>query len=399
MEILSPAGNLEKLKYAIYYGANAIYASGKYFGLRAKSINFSNDELIKAVEFCHQNRAKLYITVNIFAHNSNIAQLSSYLKFLNEICVDALIISDPGVFQLAKKFAPNIPIHISTQANVTSWKSVEFWQNQGAKRIILARELTVAEIKKIREKVPNIELEIFVHGAMCMAYSGRCLLSSFLNGRDANRGNCTQPCRWEYQLLERTRPDASFPIEEDKYGTYILNSKDLCLIDQLPKIIEAGIDSIKIEGRMKSLYYVANVTRAYKKALSLLKNQNLGKINSIKNELNKISHRHYTEGFFHSFSSENTQHYGSSAYIRDYQFIGEIIKSDNQFAYISVRAKFEIGEEIEIIFPKIEEDLNIKIESILDENDEKIPFSKPNTIIKIQIGKKISKFGIVRKKK
>ncbi|MCK4653198.1 MAG: U32 family peptidase, partial [Candidatus Cloacimonetes bacterium] len=264
MELLSPAGNIKKLKYAINYGADAVYTAGRKFGLRAKCLNLSYEELKEAVNFCHHNVKKIYITVNIFAHNSDLEKIPSYLKFLQKIKVDAVIVSDPGVLELVKEHTPELPIHVSTQANITSWKSAEFWFKQGAKRIILARELTISEIRRIREKVPGIELEMFIHGAMCMSYSGRCLLSSFLNNRSANRGYCTQPCRWEYHLIEQTRPGEYFQIEEDKYGSYILNSKDLCLIDRLSEIMEAGINSVKIEGRMKSLYYVANVTRTYK---------------------------------------------------------------------------------------------------------------------------------------
>ena len=249
MELLSPAGSFEKLKYAVNYGADAVYTAGEQFGLRAKSINLSQKELKQAVKFCHQNNVKLYIAVNIFAHNTDIAILPRYLKFLQKISVDAIIISDPAIFSLAQNYAPLIPIHISTQANVTSWKSAEFWFELGAKRIILARELSINEIKKIKTEIPEIELEMFVHGAMCMSYSGRCLLSSFLNSRDANRGNCSQPCRWQYNLIEESRPGEYFPIEEDSKGTYILNSKDLCLFDKLLEIIHTGINSIKIENQ------------------------------------------------------------------------------------------------------------------------------------------------------
>nr|MBC8416534.1 U32 family peptidase [Candidatus Cloacimonadota bacterium] len=325
MELLSPAGDLHKLKYAVLYGADAVYTAGTQFGLRAKSGNLTREELKQAVEFCHNKKKNIYITVNIFAHNKDIDELLDYLQFLQSIGVDAFIISDPGIFSLAREFAPEIPIHISTQANVTSWKSAEFWFQQGAKRIILSRELSISEIKKIRKKVPGIELEMFVHGAMCISYSGRCLLSSFLNNRSANQGYCTQPCRWEYGLAEKTRPNEFFSLDEDEYGTYIMNSKDLCLVERLKEIIDAGLDSIKIEGRMKSLYYVANVTRTYKKVVKLI-SENKEVPDNLKEELNKVSHRHYTEGFFDSFDSATTQFYDSSTYIRDYQFIGEIIK-------------------------------------------------------------------------
>ncbi len=396
MELLSPAGDLHKLKYAVLYGANAVYTAGTQFGLRAKSGNLTREELKQAVEFCHSNKKKIYITVNIFAHNKDIDKLPVYLQFLQSIVVDAFIISDPGIFSLAREYAPEIPIHISTQANVTSWKSAEFWFQQGAKRIIIARELSISEIKKIREKVPGIELEMFVHGAMCISYSGRCLLSSFLNNRSANQGYCTQPCRWEYGLAEKTRPNEFFSLEEDKYGSYILNSKDLCLVNRLKEIIDAGLDSIKIEGRMKSHYYVANVTRTYKSVIKLIfENKKIP--NNLKEELNKVSHRHYTEGFFDSFDSTTTQFYKSSTYIRDYQFIGEIVNTNKKSIYIAIRAKFSIGDEIEIIFPDMNNDLSLEISNLYNEEGEPISFTIPNTIVRVDINKEIPSYGIVRK--
>lgn len=396
MELLSPAGDLHKLKYAVLYGANAVYTAGTQFGLRAKSGNLTREELKQAVEFCHSNKKKIYITVNIFAHNKDIDKLPVYLQFLQSIGVDAFIISDPGIFSLAREYAPEIPIHISTQANVTSWKSAEFWFQQGAKRIIIARELSISEIKKIREKVPGIELEMFVHGAMCISYSGRCLLSSFLNNRSANQGYCTQPCRWEYGLAEKTRPNEFFSLEEDKYGSYILNSKDLCLVNRLKEIIDAGLDSIKIEGRMKSHYYVANVTRTYKSVIKLIfENKKIP--NNLKEELNKVSHRHYTEGFFDSFDSTTTQFYKSSTYIRDYQFIGEIVNTNKKSIYIAIRAKFSIGDEIEIIFPDMNNDLSLEISNLYNEEGEPISFTIPNTIVRVDINKEIPSYGIVRK--
>ncbi len=270
MELLAPAGNFQKLQYAIHYGADAVYTAGKNFSLRAQSDNLSQKELKQATEFCHSLHKKIYVAVNIFAHNSDLDDLPEYLEFLQKIKIDAIIISDPGIFLLSRKYAPEIPIHISTQANVTSWRSAEFWQNLGAKRIILARELTISEIKEIHSKLPESELEIFVHGAMCMSYSGRCLLSSFLNRRSANRGNCTQPCRWKFNLMEETRPGEYFPIEEDKYGTYILNSKDLCLFDRLAEIKKSGINSIKIEGRQNEEYLLCGKLNSHLQKSSCL---------------------------------------------------------------------------------------------------------------------------------
>ena len=399
MELLSPAGNFSKLKYALEYGADAVYASGKLFGLRAKSTNFTKQELAEAVRFCHKNQKKIFVTVNIFAHNRDIDKLPSYLKFLEKIGVDALIISDPGVFALAKEFAPKTDIHISTQANVTSWKTAEFWYKLGTKRIILARELTFPEILDIKRKVPQIELEMFVHGAMCMSYSGRCLLSSFLTGRSANQGLCTQPCRWNYALTEEKRPGEYFPIEEDRYGTYILNSKDLCLFDRLAEIYAAGIESIKIEGRMKSIYYVANVTRTYKKALELV-SQNSTPPVSLHEELLKVSHRQYTQAFFDKFDSSDTQYFGSSSYIRDYQFCGEIVKSNKDYIFVFVRGKFQTHDELEIIFPDSENDFTFKVGKIFDGDDRPLEFSKPNTTVKLEKPRQIDyESGIIRRKK
>lgn len=395
MELLAPAGDLNKLKYAVYYGADAVYAAGINFGLRAKSANFSNKQLIEAVNFCHKFGKKIYITVNIFAHNSDIDKLPDYLVFLEKIGVDALIISDPGIFSLAKKYAPYTAINISTQANVTSWSSAKFWSDLGAKRIILARELTFEEIKQIKEKAPEIELEMFVHGAMCMSYSGRCLISAFLNDRSANRGLCTQPCRWNFDLVERSRPGESFMIEEDQRGSYFFNSKDLNLIKRIPQMNKAGIDSIKIEGRMKSLYYVALVTRTYRSAIDNGKDP---LPEDVQHELENVSHRYYSEAFFDKFDAANTQYYGSSTYIRDYQFIGEIINIVNGSAFISIKAKFSIGDEIEFIFPDSKADFSLTVESIYNEDNQLIQFTKPNTIIRLSLDKNLPKWGIVRKK-
>jgi putative protease len=397
MEVLAPAGSFEKLKYAVQYGADAVYAAGKQFGLRAQSTNFSQEELQQAVQYCHSQGVKLYITVNIYAHNRHIQPLRTYLKFLHQIGVDAVIVSDVAIAQLIKTEIPELNFHVSTQANVTSWKSVEFWQKFGAKRVILARELTLAEIIEIRQHCPQIELEMFVHGAMCMAYSGRCLLSAYLNNRNANLGNCSQPCRWQYALTEATRPGQYFPIEEDKNGTYILNSKDLCLFDRLHEIHKAGIDSIKIEGRMKSVHYTATLTRAYRTAMNLLETgQPIPP--ELKQELYKISHRVYTEAFLDDFDSDETQNYPSSAYMREYQFLGTIKKAYKQIAFIQVKAKFKVGETIEIIFPDWETDILFKVDKILDEQDNPVVYTKPNTIVKLNLRKPIPPFGILRKK-
>ena len=397
IEILAPAGSFEKLKYAVDYGATAVYAAGESFGLRAKSTNFSQAELIEATKYCHQRKVKIYITVNIFAHNQDLPDLIEYLKFLEKISVDALIISDPAIFSMAEEFAPSLDIHISTQANVTSWRAVKFWADLGATRVILARELSISEIKEIKHKVPEIELEMFVHGAMCMAYSGRCLLSSFLNGRDANRGNCTQPCRWGYSLSEASRPGHYFPLEEDNYGSYILNSKDLCLFDRLPEIIEAGVCSLKIEGRMKSLYYVATVTRAYRAAVELIL-QAKSLPQNMRAELDKVSHRIYTEAFFDDFDSTSTQYHDTSSYIRTYQFLGTVCSS-GQSPEIEIRSKFSVGDQIEFIFPDPQQDFCHTVDEILDAEGKQLGFTKPNSKIRLPLARFVEQPAILRLKK
>lgn len=401
MEILAPAGNLEKVKYAVAYGADAVYAGSQDFSLRAKADNFTYDDLLKAVDFCHSHNKKLFVPLNIYAHNRHYDKMKDYIQNLSQANVDAVIVSDLGVFDTVQRYAPQIPIHISTQANVCSSNAVKVWQKLGAKRVILARELTFNEIKEIRQNCPDIELEMFIHGAMCISYSGRCLLSSFLNKRSANLGECTQPCRWNYQLVEESRPNEPFPIEEDEKGFYFMNSKDLCLWNRLEEIYLSGIDSVKIEGRMKSIYYVATVTRAYKQSLNEIIKKQTPKI-YWREELNKISHRIYTEGFFDEFNSDETQNYETSTYVRDYQFIGNIISCDknegNTFAKVKSFYKISENDEIEIIFPDKNNDTIIKNIQLFDENYSKINFTKPNTIFNIKIDKDIPEFGILRKK-
>ncbi len=398
MELLAPAGNLEKAKYAILYGADAVYMGGKDFSLRAKADNLNDEELLKAVEYIHSLGRKVFITVNIYPHNKHLARLEEYIKFLSKVNPDAVILSDPAVFSMVKQFASQIPIHISTQANVTNWQTAKFWSDLGAKRIILARELTKQEISEIKKNLPDVELEMFVHGAMCISYSGRCLLSAFLNNRHANLGECTHPCRWNYSLVEESRPGQYFPINQDEHGSYILNSKDLCLWDQLEEIHQLGIDSIKIEGRMKSVYYVANIIRTYKKAIDTIKN---GKTPdpTWKDELYKVSHRIYSEGFFNGFDAMLTQHYESSAYSREWQYLGNIIDFDKQYITVSVLSKFSLGDNLEIIFPDLSQDIKLQITHLLNEKLEPIDFTKPNTNIKIPYQGELSSGGILRIKK
>ncbi len=357
-ELLAPCGDLEKLKVAVAYGADAVYFGGAAFSLRAKAKNFSIEEMAEAVNIAHDNKVKAYITCNVFARNEDIEQLPEYLLKLYEIGADALIISDPGVFLTARQVVPQMEIHISTQANVTNFKSVEFWQSQGAKRIILARELSLREISQLREKIsPDVYLESFVHGAMCMSYSGRCLLSNYLNGRDSNRGNCSQPCRYKYHLAEETRPGEYYPVYEDEKGTYIFNSKDLCMIEHLPELVSSGIDSFKIEGRMKTAYYVAGVVKAYREAIDdLFADRELyeSKKHSYMQELLKTSHRHYTTGFyFGDGNNSSMQIYENSSYVRGSDFVGIVIANgENGLTLVEQRNKFVVGEELEIISPK-----------------------------------------------
>ena len=354
-ELLAPAGNMEKLKAAVMFGADAVYLGGKSFGLRAFSGNFSREELRDAVDFTHQRGKRVYVTVNIYAHNSDIEALGGYLKYLREIGADALLVADPGVFQLAREIIPEMELHVSTQANITSWKSAEVWRSLGAKRVVLARELSREEICEIRRRC-GAELEMFVHGAMCISYSGRCYLSSYLTGRDANRGSCTQPCRWKYRLLEEKRPGQFFPIEEDERGTYIMNSRDMCLLPCLKDVIESGVDSLKIEGRMKSVHYVASVVKTYRMAIdSYFEAPEKFRIKEEwLEELQKVSHRSYTTGFYFHPPTEEDQIYGTSSYEQTSEFVGIVRSYDEStgFATVEQRNYMKRGQEIELFAPK-----------------------------------------------
>ena len=353
-ELLAPAGNMEKCKMALLYGADAIYLGGNKFGLRAFAANFSTAEIKEAVEFAHNLGKKVYVTVNIFAHNEDIAELPEYLLSLEEAGVDALLISDFGVWSIARQVVPDMALHVSTQANTCNWAAVEAWKNLGAERVVLARELSIAEISEIDKKC-DVELEVFVHGAMCISYSGRCYLSSYLTGRDGNRGECAQVCRWNYQLVEENRPDQAFPIEEDERGTYIMNSKDLCLLDLIPELAEAGVDSLKIEGRMKSVHYVATVVSVYRKAIDAwYSNPEQFSVKSEwKDELEKVSHRPYFYGFAVNRPDENGQIYTTSSYVQTRDFVGIVTGYDKETntAYIEQRNKMLAGEKLEVLMP------------------------------------------------
>lgn len=357
VELLAPAGNLEKLKMAVVYGADAVYLGGEEFGLRASAGNFSMGELKEGIEFAHSKGKKVYVTMNIIPHNEDFAGMPDYIRELRDVGADAVIFSDPGIFELLRAEAPEMELHLSTQANNTNWRSASFWHRLGVKRVILARELSLAEIREIRANVPDsLELEMFVHGAMCISYSGRCLLSNYMAGRDSNRGLCAHPCRWKYSLVEEKRPGEYMPVFENERGTFIFNSKDLCLIEHLPAIIESGVSSLKIEGRMKSSYYVATVVKAYREALDAYAADpgNYRFDGRWLDELSKASHREYTTGFFEGKPSGREQNYKTSSYIREYEFVGLVTDYDHStgIATVEQRNRFSAGEELEVVGPK-----------------------------------------------
>lgn len=368
LELLSPAGSSEKLETAFYFGADACYFAGKKYGLRAFSDNFEQDELQKYISYAHSLGKKCYITVNILAHNSDFDGLSDYLIYLQEIGADAIIASDVGIISLCKKVAPKLDIHLSTQANCTNKYAGEFWAEMGIKRLVLAREVSVAEIKQMRDYLQDsIEIEAFVHGAMCISYSGRCLLSNYLCKRDSNRGQCAQACRFEYFLREKTRDD-EMTIQQDERGTYILNSKDMKMIEHLKEMADAGVTSFKIEGRMKTSYYVANVTNAYRRALDLVEN---GKSfdEKLSEELEKSSHRRYTTGFY--FDETDREYIESSSPISSYDFIANVVENSNGGSVkVEQRNRFEVGDELEILSPSDAFNKTFKVDSIVDSNEQ-----------------------------
>lgn len=399
-ELLAPAGNMEKLKMALLYGADAVYLGGKAFGLRAFGGNFTNEELQEAVDFAHKLGKKIYVTVNIFPHNSDIAKLPAYLTFLNEIKVDAILVADLGVFTLAKEYAPDVELHISTQANNTNWAAVNAWAELGASRVVLAREMSLEEIKEIREKC-SVELEMFVHGAMCISYSGRCLMSNYLTGRDANRGSCAQPCRWNYALVEEKRPGQYFPVLEDERGTYIFNSKDMCLLPYLPDVIASGVDSLKIEGRMKSVHYAASVVKAYREAIDsyFAAPEQFEVKQEWVEELDKVSHRAYTTGFYYGRPTEKDQIYGTSSYTQTSDFVGLVLDYDEKtgFATVEQRNNMKVGQEIEIFQPHLAGYRQILQEMYNDEGEAIQVAPHPQQIVKIRMDKPVEPYGILRR--
>lgn len=424
VELLAPAGNLEKLKIAILYGADAVYCGGHSFGLREGADNFTLPELKEAVNFVHSHQARIYITVNMIPHNDDLVGLEEYLHQLADLGVDSLIVSDPGIISIIKEEDIEIPIHLSTQANAINWASIRFWKEQGVERIILARELSKNEIIEIDKKT-DIELEMFIHGSMCISYSGRCLLSNYMASRDANRGMCAHSCRWKYHLVEEKRPGEYYPVYEDEDGTYIMNSKDLCLIEYIPDIIQAGVSSLKIEGRMKSLHYVSTVTSVYRKALdSYYQDPDNYQFKEVwLNELRKVSHRDYTTGFFLSSPGKTEHNYSSSAYQREYDFMGiirgfipfgenraENEKADNtrgiedeQYfsgeAQVEVRHKFFKGDKLEIIGPDIES-FELDLKYIINEKGEEVADAPhPQELIRIPVTREVKPYYLVRREK
>ena len=404
VELLAPAGDLEKLKIAVEYGADAVYFGGEMFSLRAGAGNMTIDEMKEGTEYAHSRGVRCHLALNVYAHNEDILPLRGYLKEIKEIPVDAYIVSDPAVMLLLKEEIPDAEIHLSTQANMTNYVTANYWREQGVKRLVLARELTLEEIKEIRANLPDdTELEAFVHGAMCISYSGRCLLSNFMTGRDANRGACAHPCRYKYRLEEEKRPGEYWPVDEDDRGTYIFNSKDLCMLEHLPELIGAGISSFKIEGRMKSIFYIAHVIKAYRTALDAYYSNPDGYRYdpAWALEMCKASHRDFTTGFYFRKPMGEDQEYLSSSYIRDYAFTG-LVKSydpETKIAVVEQRNKMDIGDVIEVFGPKGEA-FTQTLEYMTDEEGTPIESAPhPQQILNIKMAQPVAGMYMIRKEK
>ena len=389
-ELLIPASSLEVLKTAVVFGADAVYIGGEAFGLRAKAKNFSMEEIREGIAFAHAHDVKVYITANILAHNGDLSGVRAYFEELKEIKPDALIISDPGVFMIAREVCPEIDIHISTQANNTNYGTYQFWHQLGARRVVTARELSMAELKEIREKAPaDLEMETFIHGAMCISYSGRCLLSNYFTGRDANRGACTHPCRWKYAIVEETRPGEYMPVYENERGTYIFNSKDLCMIEHIPELIDSGIDSFKIEGRMKTALYVATVARTYRKAIDdYLESPELYRKNMdwYLDQISNCTYRQFTTGFFFGKPDESAQIYDNNTYVKEYTYLGIIGECTADGLYrIEQRNKFSVGEQIEIMKPD-GRNIPVVVRRIVDEEGQEMQSAPhPKQVLYIEL--------------
>ena len=402
-ELLIPASSLEVLKIAVIYGADAVYIGGEAFGLRAKAKNFSMEEIREGIAFAHAHDVKVYITANILAHNGDLDGVREYFAELREIKPDALIISDPGVYMIAKEVCHEIERHISTQANNTNYGTYRFWYEQGAKRVVSARELSLAEIKEIRANIPDdLEIETFIHGAMCISYSGRCLLSNYFTGRDANQGACTHPCRWKYAVVEEKRPGEYLPVYENERGTYIFNSKDLCMIEHIPELMESGIDSFKIEGRMKTALYVATVARTYRRAIDDYKQSpELYREHMAwyQEQISNCTYRQFTTGFFFGKPSDEAQIYDNNTYVKEYTYLGIVGERNEEGLYrIEQRNKFSVGESIEVMKPD-GANITVTVQRIVDEegNDmESAPH--PKQVLYIDLGQPLAMYDILRRK-
>lgn len=401
-ELLIPAGSLDVLKTAVIYGADAVYLGGEAFGLRAKAKNFTNEEIKEGIAFAHERGVKVYITANILAHNDDLAGVEQYFEELKDIRPDALIISDPGVFAIAKRVLPDMELHVSTQANNTNYGTYLFWHQLGAKRVVSARELSLQEIREIRAHIPeDMQIESFIHGAMCISYSGRCLLSNFLVGRDANQGACTHPCRWKYSVVEETRPGEYMPVYENERGTYIFNSKDLCMIGHIPELVDAGIDSFKIEGRMKTALYVATVARTYRKAIDdYKKDPELYRKNMewYKEEIGKCTYREFTTGFYFGKPTTDSQIYDSNTYVKNYTYLGtaEEVREDG-CCRIEQKNKFSVGEQIEIMKPDGRNVL-VTVKGITDEDGNTMESAPhPKQVLWVDLGSEVSPYDILRR--
>ena len=400
-ELLIPASSLEVLKTAVIFGADAVYIGGEAFGLRAKAKNFTMDEMREGIAFAHEHDVKVYVTANILAHNYDLAGVRTYFKELKEIKPDGLIIADPAIFEIAGEVCPEIERHISTQANNTNYGTFNFWYKQGATRVVTARELSLEEIKEIRANIPeDMEIETFVHGAMCISYSGRCLLSNYMVGRDANQGACTHPCRWKYSIVEETRPGEYYPVFENERGTYIFNSKDLCMIEHIPELIESGVDSLKIEGRMKTALYVATVARTYRKAIDdYKKDPELYKKNMpwYLDQISNCTYRQFTTGFFFGKPSEDSQIYDSNTYVKEYTYLGIIGEEKDGTYRIEQRNKFSVGETIEVMKPN-GENVEVTVKRILTEDGvEQESAPHPKQVLYVDLGIEVDKYDLLRR--
>lgn len=397
-ELLSPAGDMERLRMALRFGANAVYLAGQQYGMRGACGNFDAEELREAVRLCHEKQVRVHVTVNTLPRDDEMTVLPPYLELLDEIGADALIVADLGVFNLAKRHAPHCELHISTQTGIVNSATAEGWFDLGAKRVVLARELSLDEILRLRQQTPKeLEIETFIHGSMCVSFSGRCLLSNYMTGRDGNRGVCAQPCRWKYALMEEKRPGQYFPIYETEQGTYIMNSKDLCMIDHIPELIDAGIDALKIEGRNKSSYYTAIVTNAYQHAISAaMDGRPLEPV--WRGEVEKVSHRNYYTGFYYGIPG-NSQFYEESRYIREWQISAFVQSCDGAGnAVVSQRNRFFVGDELELITPDAEP-VAFRVEELRDENGERIDCApRPQQLVSLRLPHFAPPESILRKR-